>query len=570
MRWLVLVLAACAAHPAVAPVAVKPEAPQVARGPEPEASYRLRYVPGPPPTLEIAVTVASAAVGPTTFELGKGFADVEDPEASIRDVAARDEAGHALVIAQATPHTWRVTGPPGHRVTLTYTVFASHPPGFGDRFRTIVTEHLVHLVGSVALMWPADLGTGERFIRFAWDGLEAAHLQPATSFGSGRSIDVHDTFERFRESVFVASDALRRTTRQVGGGTLELAVTGAWGFTDDELADYIARVMTVERAFFEDPGPPYFFVNVLPLDGGAGSYGGTGYTHSFDLDLSPGFALDARLRSVIAHEQLHSWNGHIITPEAFETLTYWFTEGFTDFYTARLGYRAGLITLDDYVRAIDDALASYLRSPARDAPNPRTTGFWDDPFLRKLPYERGHVVALVADREIRRATGGKLSLDDVMRALVETGRKGATITSARVLAMLEGLTSSTVGAQLRATVLDGAVLMPSPALFEPCLTGTRAKVWTFELGFDFPTSRAGKLVTGVVPGSAAARAGLRDGEALGGYSVQTHNPDEPITLQVGPARRKVTYLPRGKQVETVQYAVHDASACAAVLGPALP
>lgn len=550
-----------------APTATPPPAPPA---PPPDASYRLRYVASPAPVLEISVTTASAEAGLTTFDLGTGFANVTDPEASVRDVSATDDRGQPLTISHPTPHTWRVHGALGHPVTLRYTVFSTQPPGFDNRFRPIINAHLVHFVGSLVLMQPTDLADGACSMRFTWDGLEAAHLQPATSFGSKQTEDVHDTFDHILESVFVASDAMRRITRPAGEGTLELAVTGSWGFTDAELADYIVRVMTMERAFFADRGPPYFFVNVFPLDGGTRSYSGTGYTHSFDLALTAGFTLDAHLRGAIAHEHFHTWNGLLVSPEAFETLTYWVTEGFTNFYTARLRYRAGLSSLADYTQEINEDLATYLRSPARGAPNARSTGFWDEPSLGKLPYVRGHVVALLADREIRRATGGKLSLDDVMRVLVKTGRKGATITSERVLAMIEGLTSSGFAARLRATVIDGAALAIDPALLEPCLTATSEKMWTYELGFDWPATRAIRKIVGVRPGSAAARAGLHDGDSLGGFSLHLGDPTEQVVLTIGPTRRTISYLPRGQQVTVPQFAIHDAGACAAVLGPPLP
>jgi predicted metalloprotease with PDZ domain len=561
-RVVVLVVAACASAPAP-PIASPPP-------PVPDASYTFRYVGAPSPFVEIALTSRTADVGPTTFDLGDGFADVRDPETSVRDVSAQDDRGAALAVAHPTPHSWRVDAVPGHRVTLRYAVFSSHAPSFGDRFRTIVTPHLVHFVGNLALMRPTRLDDGKHTIRFTWDGLDAAKLHPATSFGSAQTVEVHDSFDAFREAVFLASDALHLTTRTVGAGTLELAVIGAWSFTDVELADYIARVIMMERRFFADDGPPYFFVSVMPLGEGDGSYGGTGYTHSFDLALAPKLTLDARLRNVIAHEHFHSWNGQLISPEAFETLTYWFTEGFTNFYTTQLRYRGGLISLDDYVHELNEGLSSYLRSPAREAPNARSVGFWDSDALRKLPYDRGHVVAVIADREIRRASLGKVSLDDVMRVLVKAGRKGATITSDRVLGMIEGLTSTAFAARLRATVIDGDLLAIDPALFEPCLTTTTTKVWTYELGFDLPASQAKEQATGVQPGSAAARAGLHDGDALSGLSIHKGDPDQEVTLWVGPDRRKLTYLPRGKDVSLPQLAVHDAAACADVLGPPLP
>lgn len=46
--------------------------------------------------------------------------------------------------------------------------------------------------------------------------------------------------------------------------------------------------------------------------------------------------------------------------------------------------------------------------------------------------------------------------------------------------------------------------------------------------------------------------------------------DRAVELRIGPTRRKVSYLPRGKQVAVPQFAVHDAAACADVLGPPLP
>jgi predicted metalloprotease with PDZ domain len=157
-----------------------------------------------------------------------------------------------------------------------------------------------------------------------------------------------------------------------------------------------------------------------------------------------------------------------------------------------------------------------------------------------------------------------------MRVLVDAGRKGATITSDRVLGLIESLTSTAFGARLRATVVDGAVLAIEPSLLEPCLTATTVKLWTYELGFDWPATQAGRKVVGVQPGSAAARAGLRDGDSLTGFSMYQGDPDRQVELKVGPARRKISYLPRGKQILVPRFAAHDAETCADVLGQPLP
>lgn len=570
----VLALAACAATPAPAhaPVAPAP-APAPARPPMPAAppaaapdlAYTFRFVPGPAPTIDVEVVAAADPSGATTFSLEDGFADVSDPQASIRDVRARALDGGALAVEAVPPRSWRVRAPAGTRIALAYQMFSTHPAGEGDRFRTIVTPHLVHFIGHLALIAPDDLAEGTHAIRFAWAGLDAAGLHPATSFGAHATETVHESLDAFRASVFLAAGDLRLTTRRVGGGELEVATVGGWKFSDAQLADKIAAIVAMERAFFADAGPPYFFVSAWPLGAGL-DYGGTGYTHSFDLAMSPEVTLDDDIVGMLAHEHFHMWNGEKITPEAFETLTYWFTEGFTDFYAARLRYRAGMLSLAGYVRELDQAVRDYETSPVRDLPNARIAGgFWTDHAVEKVPYYRGDVVALVTDREIRRATGGGASLDDVMRTLA--GARDPQITSERVLAMIEGLTSTAFAARLRATVIDGAPLEIPLDLFAPCLSGSLETTWQYDLGFDFPASQKAHAIVGVRPGSAAAKAGVRDGLRLRGVSIYWGQIDKPVELDLGTPAHHVAYLPHGRAVRVPHFAVADASRCADVLGP---
>jgi len=51
---------------------------------------------------------------------------------------------------------------------------------------------------------------------------------------------------------------------------------------------------------------------------------------------------------------------------------------------------------------------------------------------------------------------------------------------------------------------------------------------------------------------------------LTGRSITFGDPDRLIELVV--AGRKVSYLPRGHEANVVAFAIHDASACAGVLG----
>ena len=69
----------------------------------------------------------------------------------------------------------------------------------------------------------------------------------------------------------------------------------------------------------------------------------------------------------------------------------------------------------------------------------------------------------------------------------------------------------------------------------------------FDIGFDFERSQASKRVIGLRAGSAAARAGLREGQELAGSSFSS-NPNERAIIQVreGTGIRDIAYFPRDK------------------------
>ena len=127
------------------------------------------------------------------------------------------------------------------------------------------------------------------------------------------------------------------------------------------------------------------------------------------------------------------------------------------------------------------------------------------------------------------------------------------------------------GRRLHADMMAGKLMLPQSSDFGPCFTRTTGRFRRFELGFE-PKSLVGdvKTIRGLIPGSEAAKAGLRNGDvvtyAVAMDSVQG-NPTRTLTLRVTRDGRTfpITYLPRGETVEAYQWArvagVPD-SACA--------
>ena len=108
-------------------------------------------------------------------------------------------------------------------------------------------------------------------------------------------------------------------------------------------------------------------------------------------------------------------------------------------------------------------------------------------------------------------------------------------------------------------MLAGGLMLPESDAFGPCFERTTGKFRRFELGFDGKSMMAHpRIVRGLVPDSAAAKAGLRDGDEIVapvGLDAVQGKQDATLTLQI---RRDgtvfpLTYLPRGAQTDAYQW-----------------
>lgn len=97
-------------------------------------------------------------------------------------------------------------------------------------------------------------------------------------------------------------------------------------------------------------------------------------------------------------------------PEPEQSL-YWFSEGFTEFYTYQLLYRGGLITQEEFVGRYNELIREYYMLPVRNEPNDRIIkDFWNDRGVGRLPYLRGLMFATNLNAAIKqRPPGSSLS-----------------------------------------------------------------------------------------------------------------------------------------------------------------
>src|SRR5258705_8715400 len=135
-----------------------------------------------------------------------------------------------------------------------------------------------------------------------------------------------------------------------------------------------------------------------------------------------------------AHEFVHTWNLMSIRPVEYHDLDYrtqppvsslWFSEGLTMFYADLLLRRAG-IPLHDSTRAahLERLIGSYASNPAYgrfSAESISRVAYNVDPGelgdYSASTHQQGELLGAMLDLMIRDATGGRNSMDDVMRLL---------------------------------------------------------------------------------------------------------------------------------------------------------
>jgi predicted metalloprotease with PDZ domain len=366
------------------------------------------------------------------------------------------------------------------------------------------------------------------------------------------------------ESAAIGAPDLAVVERTVDGAPLRVGMRGAWDFSPDAFADAVAAVVNAENRLWGDPGRP-FVVTLTPLGGeGPGlSYTGTNRGDAFSVASTPGFALGEAAR-FLAHEYMHTWIARDLGgfPAADEISMYWFSEGFTDFYAPRALLRAGLWTPADFAAELNATLLRNASSPVRLATAPEVSArFWTDPDVQKLPYDRGHLLAALLDYRVRRASAGRMDMDDVMqetRALARRRVNAPTPADASELftvTLMNRFGVDPLGAL--ALHLDGGEPVVLPAdLYGACATVRTIEQPVFTRGFDpAATSRAGNVVAGVDPAGPAYAAGLRDGMrllrresgAIGDASVEL-----AYRVDDGGTERVIRYLPHGTGTVTFQ------------------
>lgn len=428
------------------------------------------------------------------------------------------------------PHVKIVHHRPHQRVYLTYEV-VSQPPGtqltVALYHNPVIRSSYFYVIGHALWVYPEMPGTTPLRVALDWKNIPNGWAL-INSFGiSEPRQKVKATLNEFRKGTFLAGD-YRIKRFEVRKRPVYAVTRGEWRFPDEKINDLVQKVVQVQRDFWNSYDFPYYFVAVLPSDR-RNVRGGEARTNSFSLYLPKNLTtlLVEYDQALLAHEIFHAWNPLRLGAYENDRL-YWFGEGVTDYYALLLLLRSGLISLDEYVAAHNNKIKAYYTSPVRsltadEMVQKRNTN-WD---AEQLLYKKGYLFANHLDFTIRSTTNGKHSLDDVMRSLLRSSKPGSiTLSEKRIADALRPYLQEQ-GASDMEKYMNRGDLVPVDNSFGACATLEEIQHRSFDAGFDMEKWNKNRVFSGVVPGSNAYRAGLRDGQKwVKGGLVQ----DDPTTL----------------------------------------
>jgi len=409
-----------------------------------------------------------------------------------------------------------------------------------DTYRPVIRERYFHVFSHNFFMLPKHiLDTSENNfnVTILWDNFPKDY-SIGNSFGSQQKFqDIKNTSEEeFHTAIFTGGD-MRQYQIPINGNVVSFMTRGEWQtFKDSTMVNIIEKTVTTQRDFWKDHTQPYYAITLIPtvLERGS-AFQGSGLTNSFAANASNNEFLDVEgLVYLFNHELQHNWIGSLIRNEN-EEKQYWFSEGFTEYYTLKNIAKTKIYNLDEsyFVEKFNDIVKALFNSPVKEMPNSALDyeSFWSGAEgIQKLPYYRGAMFAFYLDNKIKKDTNGEKSLDDLMLNFKDDALKNSQKIN-------HGYFIKTANNYLKEdltpffnTHIEEGKLFYLEELYKDFGFEYDSKTTVYDLGFTFSEDR--KRVSTINEDSEAYKAGLRQDDAFKSISYYSNSTEHKAEFDV--------------------------------------
>ncbi len=543
----------------------------VAAAQAPQVRYTVALSDPARHILRVTMHVAPSADLKVQLPVWNALYQVRDFSQSVLAVEARDAGGKAVPVHAVDKTTW--AAPNAQQVE--YELLADSPGPFGAQLSAQhaffnLAEILMYVVGhkgdAVSVQFtslPAGWKIATAMAR-AGDGFAATNYDAM--------VDSPVEIGTFAESGF-----------EQGGAQFRVVV-------DADPADYdmkaIARMdrklAATEIEWMNDrPFDHYLFIYHFPRHPAGG---GMEHAYSTAIDSAAERVKNnpLSLADVTAHEFFHLWNVKRIRPQSLEPIDYtkeqytralWFSEGVTSTIADYMRVRAGFLDGKGFLAELGSGIRQLESRPARLTQSLEDSSL--EAWLEKYPdyrqpdrsvsyYNKGEIVGMLLDLEMRQVSGGKKSLRDLFHFMNQR------------YAMQGRLFPDTAGVEEAAEALTGhdfrdffasyvAGLDPIPYdafLASVGLRLDKQPTRVADAGFQVSWRYGPPLIVEVDPNSEAAKAGLQVGDVfqeINGHAlvrpleseIELMNPGDSVRVRVsGPKGPRDVSFPLGSKAVT--------------------
>ncbi len=477
----------------------------------------------------------------------------------VETIEARNIGNEPIEIQKKSKNRWTVSTKGLTDVTVRYTLYCRE---MGVRSNW-VEKDFAFLTGAATFITRTDTLERKHLVR-----LDALPSWPriATSLAkvdNDEWLRVASNFDELVDGPILIGD-IDIQSFEAGGAKHHLATIGTDGlWNTKKAAEDVQKIVEAEQAFWKEvPYQEYWFLNLATETGGGLEHDNSTVlmTSRWTMRQRPKY-LD--WLGLVSHEFFHTWNVRRLRPKVLTTYDYeneqytrelWVAEGVTSYYDDLMLVRSGLGTPKEYLARISKTISGVQNSAGRHVQSLAESSFdtWvkfyrpdeNAPNSRISYYTKGSLIALLLDTEIRIATNGERSLDDVMRHLWKEHRESGYTTD-DVIRITNEIAGTDLGNWFQQGIdstneLDYSKLLDwyglewkpkeAPKSEE---TGEEEKRSSPYLGVEVSNQQGKATIDKVLSGSPGAESGLNVGDeiiALENYRVASEGWKERLDM----------------------------------------
>ena len=370
-----------------------------------------------------------------------GYYQFMDYAKDIQHLSAIDENGKSLTVIQIAENGWQIISKASKAMQINYQV---HTPKKFVANSFLDSTH-AYIVPTNNFLYPGGYLDHPSQIHIKldkagpWDEI-ATGLDPLPELPGSF---IAKNYDILFDSPLLIGDLQSLTPFKVRDIEHRFIGYQLGEFDKQSLMRSLQKIVTAAVDLFDDiPYDQYTFIGIGPGRGGIEHLNST--TVSFDGNqLKSKEAMD-RMLNFLSHEYFHHYNAKRIRPFELGPFDYdlgsrtnqlWIAEGLTVYYEYLISKKAGIkdaqmlySDLETHINALENNPGRMHQSLSQSSYNTWQDGPFGNMGEKEDKtisyYNKGPLVGLILDLEIRKVTDNKASLNDVMYTLYHTYYKG--------------------------------------------------------------------------------------------------------------------------------------------------